>query len=69
MPTHQSSTTDYLKAIGLTRHRRCAACTLGRMVQYGLPSRVKRGLCRINRYHPELMAIGKVERPEAPDAP
>ena len=61
--------TAYLKGIGLTQHRRYAACTLGRMVQHGLVARARRGLYRINRYHPELMAVRRVGRPEAPDAP
>ena len=49
--------TEYLQAIGLTQHRRYAACTLARMAHYGLVARARRGLYRINRYHPELMAL------------
>ena len=61
--------TAYLERVGLTQHRRYAACTLGRMAHYGLVARARRGLYRINRYHPELMAIRKVGRPDPPDAP
>ena len=61
--------TAYLEKIGLTQHRRYAACTLGRMARYGLLARARRGLYRINRYHPELMAIRKVGRPAPPGAP
>ncbi len=61
--------TAYLKKIGLTQHRRYAACTLARMARCGLVARARRGLYRINRYHPELMAIRKVGRAGRPDAP
>ncbi len=61
--------TAYLQRIGLTQHRRYAACTLGRMARSGLVARARRGLYRVNRYHPELMAIRKVGRPDPPDAP
>ncbi len=53
----------------LAQHRRYAACTLGRMVHLGLLTRARRGLYRINRYHPELMAIRKAGRPDPPAAP
>jgi hypothetical protein len=46
----------FLNKIGLTQHRRYAACTLGRMAHYGLVARAKREVHQINRYHPELMA-------------
>jgi len=64
-----SALTAYLKKIGLTQHRRYAACTLGRMARYGLVARARRGLYRINRYHPELMVIRRVGRSGPPDAP
>ncbi len=53
----------------LAQHRRYAACTLARMTRSGLVARARRGLYRINRHHPELMAIRKVGRPDQPGAP
>ncbi len=53
----------------MTRHRRYAACTLNRMTRQGLVARAKKAVYRINRFHPELMAIRKVGRPAPLDAP
>ncbi len=57
----------YLNKISLTQHRRHAACTLGRMARYGLVARARWGVCQINRYHLELMALRRVGRPDRGD--
>lgn len=49
--------TAHLERTGLTLHRRYAACTLDRLIRQGLVARVRRAVYRINRFHPELMAM------------
>jgi hypothetical protein len=58
--------TAHLKSAGLTLHRRYAACSLNRLIRQGLVARVRRAVYRINRYHPELMAVRAADRQGGP---
>ena len=48
---------EHLAAAGLTTLRAHAATTLGRFMKHGIVARVRRGVYRINRFHPELLAM------------
>ncbi len=48
---------EHLNAAGLTTLRAHAATTLGRFIRHGIVARVRRGVYRINRFHPELLAM------------
>ena len=48
---------EHLRGLGLAHVRTHAAITLGRYARHGIVSRVRRGVYRVNRYHPELMAM------------
>lgn len=48
---------EHLAAAGLTTLRAHAAITLARFMRHGLVARVRRGVYRINRFHPELLAM------------
>ena len=59
----------HIGKLDLTLHPRYAACTLNRLRHLGVVSRIKRALYRINRFHPELVAMSGAGRPDPPDAP
>ncbi len=48
---------EHLAAAGLPTVRAHAAITLGRFTRHGLVARVRRGIYRVNRFHPELAGL------------
>lgn len=52
-----AAVTEHLAALGLSTVRRHAAITLARFARHGLAARIRRGVYRINRFHPELLAM------------
>ena len=56
---------EHLRREGLTTLRAHAATALGRFARHGLVSRVRRGVYRINRFHPELLAMRQGAAPES----
>jgi predicted transcriptional regulator of viral defense system len=49
--------TEHLAAAGLPTVRSHAAITLARFARHGLAARIRRGVYRINRFHPELLSM------------
>ena len=48
---------EHVAALGLPTVRAHAAITLARFTRHGIVARVRRGVYRINRFHPELLAL------------
>lgn len=48
---------EHLAALGITEVKTHASITLSRYVRQGIVARVRRGVYRINRFHPELVAM------------